>query len=79
MKAVIIRWFVARRSIVGLLARRGQSDSRGGNPAFQPARYRAQGIEIGYKCHAAGWTIEHCKSDYAAWMKANRGPEGTDR
>jgi hypothetical protein len=38
-----------------------------------------QGIEIGYKCQAAGLTIEHCKSDYAGWMKANRGPEGTDR
>jgi hypothetical protein len=38
-----------------------------------------QGIEIGYRCQAAGWTIEHCKSDYVAWMKANHRPEGTDR
>jgi hypothetical protein len=35
-----------------------------------------QGIEIGYKCQAAGWTIEHCKSDYTAWMKANTDRKG---
>jgi hypothetical protein len=38
-----------------------------------------QGIEIGYSCQERGWTIEHCKRDFVTWMKANHGPEGTDR
>jgi hypothetical protein len=35
-----------------------------------------QGIEIGYSCHERGWTVEHCKTDFVTWMKANHGPDG---
>jgi hypothetical protein len=40
-------------------------------PHFSLLDIAQQGIEIGYKCQAAGWTIEHCKRDFvtgAVWI-----------